>query len=158
MRDTEVTKTIYVVHHYRWRISQQCSGMFFFVKTCLADCCDYSCENNRNDFVGKDSPVSLRIVLNWYTVCYGFYSIFNIAAGSYFRAYIHHSELSGIFNDVIELPIRSDLFELLCHALWYKQRYLMPEGINARVSRYYICWHSITIVCCTFVQQLEICN
>ena len=21
----------------------------------------------------------------------------------------------------------------------YKQRYLMPEGINARVSRYYIC-------------------
>ena len=40
----------------------------------------------------------------------------------------------------------------------YKQRYLMPEGINARVSRYYICWHSITIVCYTFVQQLEICN
>ena len=39
-----------------------------------------------------------------------------------------------------------------------KQRYLMPEGINARVSRYYICWHSITIVCYTFVQQLEICN
>ena len=37
-----------------------------------------------------------------------------------------------------------------------KQRYLMPEGINARVSRYYICWHSIT--CYTFVQQLEICN
>ena len=23
-----------------------------------------------------------------------------------------------------------------------KQRYLMPEGINARVSRYYICWHN----------------
>ena len=40
----------------------------------------------------------------------------------------------------------------------YKQRYLMPEGINARVSRYYICWHSIAIVCYTFVQQLEICN
>ena len=39
-----------------------------------------------------------------------------------------------------------------------KQRYLMPEGINARVSRYYICWHSITIVCYTFGQQLEICN
>ena len=39
-----------------------------------------------------------------------------------------------------------------------KQRYLMPEGINARVSRYYICWHSIIIVCYTFVQQLEICN
>ena len=42
--------------------------------------------------------------------------------------------------------------------LVHKQRYLMPEGINARVSRYYICWHSITIVCYTFVQQLEICN
>ena len=39
-----------------------------------------------------------------------------------------------------------------------QQRYLMPEGINARVSRYYICWHSITIVCYTYVQQLEICN
>ena len=34
----------------------------------------------------------------------------------------------------------------------------MPECINARVSRYYICWHSITIICYTFVQQLEICN
>ena len=49
-----------------------------------------------------------------------------------------------------------------CHiptvTLQDKQRYLMPEGINARVSRYYICWHSITIVCYTFVQQLEICN
>ena len=31
----------------------------------------------------------------------------------------------------------------------------MPEGINVRVSRYYICWHSITIVCYTFVQLLE---
>ena len=39
-----------------------------------------------------------------------------------------------------------------------KQRHLMPEGINARVSSYYICWHSITIVCYTFVQQLEIYN
>ena len=34
----------------------------------------------------------------------------------------------------------------------------MQEGINAKVSRYYICWHSIIIVCYTFVQQLEICN
>ena len=39
-----------------------------------------------------------------------------------------------------------------------KQRYLMPQGINAKVSHYYICWHSITIICSTFVQQLEICN
>ena len=51
-----------------------------------------------------------------------------------------------------------NIFEIGTGQYNYKQRYLMPEGINARVSRYYICWHSITIVCYTFVQQLEICN
>ena len=30
----------------------------------------------------------------------------------------------------------------LCNNMLHKQRYLMPEGINARVSRYYICWHN----------------
>ena len=54
--------------------------------------------------------------------------------------------------------ISIDLRGAQVNHFWNKQRYLMPEGINARVSRYYICWHSITIVCYTFVQQLEICN
>ena len=43
----------------------------------------------------------------------------------------------------------------LIESMRNKQRYLMPEGINARVSRYYIYWHSITIICYTFVQQLK---
>ena len=50
----------------------------------------------------------------------------------------------------ISVVSQSTITTVEAHSI-IKQRYLMPEGINARVSGYYICWHSITIVCYTFV-------
>ena len=69
-----------------------------------------------------------------------------------------HPEASVLSILKLASPLSMHNATRVKHFIQNKQRYLMPEGINARVSRYYICWHSITIVCYTFVQQLEICN
>ena len=58
---------------------------------------------------------------------------------------------TSIYRLTNHVSVQNNQSQTLIETFWEatngpnKQRYLMPSGINARVSRYYICWHSITI-------------
>ena len=111
------------------------------------------------------SIILLHIIYVYFTIVYlppwyimAIYVAWNITSASLNCTWGHSTcRLLGLRTSGREWRVRTWSMCLFDHST-NKQRYLMPEGINARVSRYYICWHSITIVCYTFVQQLEICN